>query len=233
MESQAGIGNRMMRSASAFNNRITPFFGPIYTGVVCSLVRYRVAELRKEDNRREEDNRKKELLDAKLSNIRYFMRFRAEIDHSASNFEGNASFAHYCAGLDLIERSMCRGVYAPRCEQFKKEFSQKKYRLIDQKKLRDQIRLESYDLSRFRAYDKNQLEPEFYNLICQVEREFYLANPTAYMAGRKAAHRAQPHSSVTLQILNDYSHDRDTEEEVAAAEARLKEKLAQEKSGSA
>jgi hypothetical protein len=37
MESQAAIGNRIMRSASVLNDRSKSwiYFGPIYTGVVC------------------------------------------------------------------------------------------------------------------------------------------------------------------------------------------------------
>ena len=219
MPSEAGIFSRFVRVGSVLNDRIKPLFGPVYITSLLTSIGFMVAR----NSRKQTEERRAEWFDKKLLHVRNYMRILARADASASNFEGDPSFAHYRAAIAIFGNTLCAGAYASRCDKFKKELSQELHQPITQEELAHKIAVNSKDLGSFDAQcDKNALSSPFPS---ELKRELYLANPkvsiTAYRRGYNNPNPFYNEKSRLQEYIDLNNNYKDAEKDVAAAEARM------------
>lgn len=174
---------------------------------------------------------KEEQIEVKLAVARSIAKDSARMDNSAGNFHGNESFAHYRSLVALLEKSHCRGAYASRCEESKKAVSQEALEPFTAQELHDGVAKNAAAFSLLRACAEGCENAHTVNeFLDTVDRELFLANPAQYKEGYagfitlKAFGRVERMcSEIDSESLFGLNSDKDTEEEVAAAEARLKE----------
>ena len=221
MPSEAGIFSRFVRVGSVLGDQTKPFFGSIYITSLLTATGFMVARISRKQT---------EAAEEKLSHVRDHMRSSAQLNSSASNFERDPSFAHYREAMAVLEKRLCVGAYASRCDKFKKEFSQEFHQPIGQEELSHKIAESSKSLGECDAFIDTFLNRELYSAldeaIAQIKSELYLANPKVSLAAYRAGYNAKVPGYTGLgagviKVRIGLGNISDTEEAVAAAEARM------------
>lgn len=178
--------------------------------------------------------------DVRLLYARDVLRAVVRAERSADLFKDNPQFAHYRAAIGVLEKSHCAGAYAARCDRFKKEFIEHDTVLLTETDFAGKLQGLSMLAVHAAALVDEAASPEAVRALKDVagplKASISGADPAQYAAIAEAYQQWRASVSadqwrVVSEKIQDLSSDMlgigngtDTEEAVAAAEARLREK---------